>query len=166
MGIVATYHQITREEAAACGTVFWALFSCCEDAKRLHCDIGKEWSALHFVLTGSTSPCTDEPYAAMPVIESPCSAAIFGQRIQIGEGCFAGLTSPEKASEIAHALAVCDIDAKLRDMDASAFAKLDDWDSEEEHAMEPDILRRYFAALRDFYLAAEADGSAVLTTFI
>lgn len=170
MGIVATYHQITREEAEmlARDADFSKLLFCCGDANRLHCDIEKEWSALHFLLTGSASPCIEEP-SDIPVIEEPLSAAIYGRRVQLGEGYFTGLTSPEKVSEIAHALQAFDIDARLDQMASSAFADNDIfpdiWECEDERADETQFLRECFVSLRKFYLDVEAAGSAVLVTF-
>lgn len=171
MGIIASYHQITREEADAATREadFSDFHSITGDEKRLHCDIEKEWSALHFLLTESTMPDVGDPFSEAPVVSDPFSAAIYGHRIQLGEGYFTGITVPEKVSEIVRALDACDIDAKLEHIDFSAFIDNEiypeDLGGEDERADETQFLRECFVSLRKFYLDVEAAGSAVLVTF-
>jgi uncharacterized protein DUF1877 len=176
MGMVMTARSLTHDEMAA------ALSSPDELDRLLHpeegaaareIDVDKAWHGIHWLLTGSTDdrpPATPKRgifrrSAPAPAAVGPESLAVLGGEPVGGDNGYgpARLLRPEQVSAVAAALTPLDREALAGRVDLAAMEAAElypgIWDEEDVYE---EYLAPNYEALRDFYLAAAGDGSAVL----
>ena len=133
--------RAVREDAAVVPSLFI-------EAPEL--DLDKAWHGIHFLLTGS----------AWEVGEGAGAAILGGEPIgpEVGQGP-ARLLGPELVRAVADGLAAIDAGTLRERFDPAAMAEIypSVWDEDFDTYLAP-----YFAALREFYRLAAAEGQAVL----
>ena len=115
-------------------------------------DLGKEWHAIHYVLSGVKEPD-----------DRPISWAVLGGK-EIGDDLGYGparLLDPTAVQQVATALEQFSVDKFSAEFDSEKLAKGDlypgGWDPEEK-----DFITDLYRSLRELYLKASKQGQAVL----